>query len=295
MLTWVMSGLCVVFTLAHYTSAHLATTSLWYRVGHFGHLPATAIWSGQWPALFTTLFIHGQPDRPFLTLGHLGFNLIVLLQAGRALEATLHPVAYYLFFVSAAMIGSSAELAVSGSTGVGASGVVYAMFGLLWAGRRKDEEWADVANPLAVRLVVGWAIVCLILTRLNVIAIANAAHFGGLLFGLGVGWFFVERKYRLLGGLVLGGQVGLLAISLVWLPWSPYWTFWKGVQARKALRYQEAIEWFEKSRRRGMTDWQVESNIIWTRYVEEHPDAKQGTLQIVPEQPDFQRFPGPGR
>ncbi len=288
-LTWVMSVLCVILTLAHYTSANLPPTSPWHRIGHFGHLPATAIWSGQWPALFTTLFIHGQAGHPILTAMHLGFNLMVLIQAGRVLEATLHPLAYYLFFVAAAMVGSGAELALTGSTGVGASGVVYAMFGLLWAGRKRDEEWAEVANPLAIWLVVGWAVICVILTQFKVIAIANGAHFAGLFFGLAVGWVFIAKRHRFWGALILSGLAAVVILSLTWLPWSPYWNFWKGVKAREARRYDEAVDWFERSARLGMPEWQVAGNIAWTRILQENPDAVL-VPRTAPDQPDLQRF-----
>jgi membrane associated rhomboid family serine protease len=259
--TWVMSALCVLLTLAHHTSNSLPYTSLWYRIGHFGHLPAEVIWSGHWPALFTTFFIHGDPARPLLTVAHLGFNLVVLIQAGRVLEASLHPLAYYLFFVLSAIVGSSAELALTGSSGVGASGVVYAMFGLLWAGRSRDEEWAEVANPMSIGFVVGWAFLCVALTWLNIIRVANAAHFAGLFFGLSVGWVFVTGRHRIVGAVTLAGLAAVVALSLTWLPWSPRWTFWKGTQAMVQGRYDEAINWFEQSGRLGFEPAYVSRNI----------------------------------
>lgn len=288
-LTWVMSGLCVLLTLANQTSGHSPVSSFWYRIGHFGHLPATAIWEGHWPALFTTFFIHGDPARPLLTLAHIGFNLFVLIQAGRVLEATLHPIAYYFFFVMAAMIGSGAELALSGSTGVGASGVVYAMFGLLWAGRAKDKEWAEVANTSAIAMVVGWAVICVVLTRMRVMNIANAAHFAGLLFGLAVGWVFIAKRFRLIGGFLLVALTSLVVLSLTWLPWSPYWTFWRGVESRRHRQYAQAIDWFNRSQGLGMDPSLVGQNIDATIYIQNHPEVK-GVLQYVPEQPDTQRF-----
>lgn len=290
-LTWVMSILCVVLTVAHQTSERMnfPPGSFWYRMGHFGHLPATSIWGGQWPALFTTFFIHGDPARPFLTVLHLGFNLIVLLQAGSVLEKTLHPLAYYLFFVLSAIVGSGTELAITGSTGVGASGVVYAMFGLLWAGRKHDEEWADVANPPAIAMVIGWAFFCVILTWLHIVRIANGAHFGGLLFGLAVGWLFYAPRRRPLAIVMLGSMSALVVMSLTWMPWSPYWTFWKGVKARRERRYVEAISWFERSGRLGMDPLFVRKNIVATLIFRDHP-GRSGVLQNVPEQPDAQRF-----
>jgi membrane associated rhomboid family serine protease len=251
----------VLLTLAHHTSSTLPNTSLWYRLGHFGHLPAEAIWSGHWPALFTTFFLHGDPARPLLTVLHLGFNLLVLIQAGKVLEATLHPLAYYLFFVLSAIVGSAAELALSGQTGVGASGVVYAMFGLLWSGRTEDEEWAEVANPFSISFVVGWAVLCVLLTWLKIVPVANAAHFAGLTFGVVVGWLFVSRRRRFFSALVLGGLGAMVILSITWLPWSPKWTYWKGMRAMQEARYDQAIDWFERSGRLGFPDAYVAQSV----------------------------------
>jgi rhomboid protease GluP len=66
---------------------------------------------------------------------HLGFNLYWLVILGRDLEQALGRWKLVALFVCAAFVSSAAQLAVGGSTGIGFSGVGYAMFGLLWMGR----------------------------------------------------------------------------------------------------------------------------------------------------------------
>ena len=140
--------------------------------------------------MVTTAFVHGG----WL---HLLFDMLWLVQLGRILENTLHPLAYLGFVVAAAAVGSGCELLIPPhQTGIGMSGVVYAMFGLMWAGRSAFASWASVATPDNLRLFVLWGLFCIAGTYLHFLNIANGAHVGGFLFGLSVGYlFFTLRRH----------------------------------------------------------------------------------------------------
>jgi GlpG protein len=68
--------------------------------------------------------------------------------------------------------------------GVGFSGVVYGLFGILWIGRRWRPELREVCNDATVRLFVGWFFFCILLTHLELMPVANIAHGTGCLFGV---------------------------------------------------------------------------------------------------------------
>jgi GlpG protein len=248
-----MVGLCVLLTLAHHTSAWLPGT-FWGQIGQFGVLPATAIWEGHYAALFTTVFVHAN-------ILHIGFNMLYLLAFGAILEATLNPLQWALFFIASAVAGSGVELALTNQTGIGASGVVYAMFGLLWAGRREVPLWQLVATPKNMRIVLGWGLFCIAATWLGVLRIANGAHVGGFLFGLAVGWLFVAHRRQWLAGVLLTALILITVLSVRWMPWSGAWCEWKGNHEAAQQEYAAAIQWFQRSLRLGQDPARVWAKI----------------------------------
>jgi membrane associated rhomboid family serine protease len=249
-LTWLLCLLCILFTLAHHTTFQ-RPGSLWYEMGQVGRLPAAAVWSGRYEQLFLTVFVHGTPQNLPLTLLHLGFNLLWLFRLGAIMESTLHPVATALFFLASAVVASGCELAARSYLSVGASGVVYAIFGLLWAGRSRHKEWQEIATPANLAVFVGWGLFCIFLTWIGWFNVANAAHFGGLLFGIAVGWVMIARIRTFLGRLLLTGTVVITLVALLWMPWSRDWTAWKGLDEASKGRYDRALSWLQKSLRQG--------------------------------------------
>lgn len=150
----------------------------------FGDLPWAAVRGGGWASLFTSTFVH-------VDLVALAFNVLVLSRLGAPFERTVGPAACAAVYVAAAILASLAELAAVGSTGIGISGVVYALFGMLWRARGRDPR-LDAALPrpaVAVLLVVLFGGIALHL--LGGQYIGNAAHVAGLAAGAAVppGWW----------------------------------------------------------------------------------------------------------
>ena len=87
---------------------------------------------------------------------------------------------------------------MSGVPGIGMSGVVYAMFGLMWAGRGMYPAWGAVATQYNLRLFIGWGLFCLVATYIPALhfAVANGAHGGGFLLGLSLGFLFFAPRRR---------------------------------------------------------------------------------------------------
>lgn len=243
LLTLLLCGLSVLVTFAALTSGDQRGT-LWHHLGNFGYASPEALWDGRLWGLVTTAFIHGS----WL---HLLFNMVWLYQLGRILENTLNPVVYLVFLVCAAAVGSACEILVSGSTGIGMSGVVYAMFGLMWAGRGGVPSWGAVATPENLRLFVLWGLFCVAATWLNLLHIANGAHGGGFLLGLCVGFLFFAPRRRLVWAAPLALLTAACVLALTWLPWSRDWTFWKGNHEFVRGHYAQAIRWYRASLSRG--------------------------------------------
>jgi len=204
LMTYLMVALSTIITVA-YLQPGLVNSPAWINLGHFGF---TAAWP--WP-MITTIFIHG-------TWLHLLFNMIWLIQLGRILENTLHPLAYLGLVVGAAAVGSGCQLLIPPhQTGIGMSGVVYAMFGLMWAGRSAFASWASVATPDNLRLFVLWGLFCVVGTLFHFLNVANGAHGGGFLFGLCIGFLFFTMRRHWVWAVPLVLLVGATVVSAVLL------------------------------------------------------------------------------
>jgi len=203
-LTYLLLGLSALITVAYLVPGG-EPGGVWDRIGHFGLAESSgaAPWS-----LITTIFVHGSPL-------HLLFNMIWLFQLGRILESTLSPVAYLAFIVSAAAVGSGCEVLISGTTGIGMSGVVYAMFALMWAGRGLYPAWAAVATRDNLRYFILWGLFCVAATWLHFLNIANSAHGGGFLFGLCIGFLFFVPRRRWVWAAPLVLLVGVTVFSAI--------------------------------------------------------------------------------
>ena len=69
---------------------------------------------------------------------------------------------------------------MSDSTGIGASGVVYAFFGFMWAARRHFQSFPEVLDQQTANIFMVWPGGCIIATYLEIWDVGNAAHVSGL-------------------------------------------------------------------------------------------------------------------
>lgn len=219
----------------------------WSSVRRFGHLPADEIWRGDYWALVTTAFVHFE-------LWHLAFNLFWLWRLGSWLECTIGSLRYLGFVVLAAAVSSSCQLAVSDTTGIGASGVGYAIFGFMWIARRQYPHFETVLDDRIVQLFVIWLFGCMAATYLDLVSIANAAHVGGLLFGVALAGSLPHAPYRIASRVGLAIVLATAFVPLFWCPWSTDWHRVKAYDAHVAKRYGAAIDHYSQVLRRDAYD-----------------------------------------
>src|SRR5262249_3508810 len=159
----------------------------------------------------TCAFVH-------LALWHLAFNMYWLWALGSRMERAIGSARFLAFVLTSAFVASTAELAVSDTTGHGASGFVYAIFGFMWISRRRFPQFKEVLSQQTIKLFVVWLFGCVVVTYLEIWNVGNAAHFAGLLFGAGVANSFVARRKP---GLTLAGTAALVVCCVVSLFWCP--------------------------------------------------------------------------
>jgi rhomboid protease GluP len=152
-------------------------------LSQWGYLPGSRIWGGGVWGLITSTFVH-------LEIWHFGFNVYWLWQLGRRLEDALGWWRYLSFFLLAALLSSAAQLLVSGTTGIGMSGVIYAMFGFMWIARHRFTFFKEILDDRTIAMLLIWLVGGIILTALEVMNIGNAAHITGCLFGVAVAYLY---------------------------------------------------------------------------------------------------------
>lgn len=203
-------------------------TSLWAYLNFAENLPyykevVTAvtpgelrIWTGAVWGLITAAFVH-------FDFWHILFNMWWAKDFGRILEPSMGRKRYLLFILSAAIVSAGAQLLLSDQTGVGFSGVVYAMFGFSVVARRVHPEYLKIVDVRTIQWLLGWLVLCIILTSTGLWNVANAAHVAGFVFGLCVGMVFVVRAYVRACSVVLIVLAAMVVLSVTYMPWSDAW------------------------------------------------------------------------
>lgn len=136
---------------------------------------------------FTPALLH-------FSLTHLVFNLAWWGYLGQQLERRLGTLTLINITLSVAMISNAAQYFIVGADFGGLSGVVYGLFGYFWiAGLINPTQRLSISNGLA-----GFMLLWLLLGFFDVlwVSMANWAHLGGLLTGMGWAWLLRRTQAR---------------------------------------------------------------------------------------------------
>ncbi len=159
--------------------------------------------------LITATFIH-------LGWVHLIFNMLMMYRLSPTMEMEIGSFRWLGFFAAAALVTSGFQLTIGGG-GLGMSGVLYAIFGFMWQARRRYQIFGDVVSPELVKLLLGWLVLCYILTWLKVLLIANTAHLSGLIFGYAAAWTLAPKRLlrkKIIAGVIVGAMLCLSTLSI---------------------------------------------------------------------------------
>jgi len=162
-----------------------------------------------WPQepwrLFTACLLHGS----WL---HLIFNVGWTWRFGKIIEpifGLVSTLGMLLLFGAASM---AAQWAFRGSA-IGLSGVVYGMFGLLWALNRFHPSYRGVVDSRTTELFIAWFFLCIGMTFMGWFPVANIAHGIGALLGALLGMSLSPLpEIRSRGSFSLGTTIVLVAL-----------------------------------------------------------------------------------
>jgi membrane associated rhomboid family serine protease len=180
--TYIVIGLCVLvylWELANFPAVEAALVNPILTGG------VSALWT-----LFTMTLVHSRTQ-----ITHIVFNLMAFSVLGRLLETLYGSFRYAILLIVLAWVASAAQIVVEHNIGIGLSGVIYGVFGfMIGASPNNPFLWWFVKKNAP--MLIGWAVLCVVLTQMHVLAIGNGAHFGGLIYGIIYGLIYGLPRYR---------------------------------------------------------------------------------------------------
>jgi rhomboid protease GluP len=151
-----------------------------------------AIWAplilgeGQYWRLLSAMFLHGDAL-------HLLMNLIALFQLGSLYELMFGTKRFTLIYFVTGLIASLTSMFISGGPSVGASGAIFGIMGAFIFSIRRSPRWRhERAARGIVSQLIFW-VIANIAIAMKVPQIDLAAHMGGLVAGLILGWILPHR------------------------------------------------------------------------------------------------------
>lgn len=133
------------------------------------------LWDGDWWRIPINAFHH-------VDVVHLLMNCLSAWTLGALLERRWGSFRFALFLLPSVFLPTLSELVI-GNVAIGFSGAICAMLGALIALKQFDDD--NILSDQTVQFSLAFLVLCVWATMLDVIQIANVAHF----VGLGYGWF----------------------------------------------------------------------------------------------------------
>jgi len=197
-----------------------------------------------WRALTATL-PHGGPL-------HLLFNLYWLWTFGTLVERVyghFKGLAIYLLLALGSMLAEFAVL----NGGIGLSGIVYGLWGLLMIMERSDPRFAEAVDAQTNQTFVIWFFICIGTTITHVMPVANIAHGMGAVIGILLGFAIsgdLATKWKSRVGLAGLMVLILLGATVFWprvnLSGFAGWEIEQGaLDALDRENVSRAVKWLE--------------------------------------------------
>lgn len=251
-------------------------------VAQWGAVGGNEVWNGNYLGLLAPALVH-------LELWHLALNVLWIWVLGSRLERQIGSDRWLLFVVPVEFVSSAWELGASGDPGIGASGVVYAIFGFMWVTRSRYSLFREVLSNRLVLFFLIWLVGCWIVTLRGWFLIANFAHFAGMCFGLCVGAISIQYR-RWISYLALAILAGCPVLFLFWCPWQIHWLGHKAYTAHVRHDLDRALALYSQIIKRDPTnDWAYANRSAVFAALGRNKEAADDWEQAVRLNPQLER------
>lgn len=204
----------------------------WEIYKKWGSPSSTDIFNGNYWGLISSNFLHTE-------LWHIGFNLYWIWVFGKKIEFENKKPFYTILILTSALVSSSAQLSFSDSTGIGLSGIGYSFFGFIYIKSKTTEVYKNYLDKKTINLFMFWLLLCIVLTQAKAWTVGNAAHIGGLFWGMSLAYISrFQRKIQLTISLIL---LFFSTTMIFWTPFSISYLSSKAYNLHKDQKVDEAI------------------------------------------------------
>lgn len=232
--TIVLSLICIGLFIGINLEGNLESWDVYRK---WGSPSATDIFNGYYWGLLTSNFLHTE-------IWHIAFNLYWFWFFGKKVEFETNRIQYLSLIVTAALVSSLAQLGFSGSTGIGFSGIGYALFGFLFIKSSTSDDYYDFLDKRTINLFFGWLVLCVILTKIEVWNVGNAAHICGLVWGIVIA--YSSRLSKAMKWVVRSVLFCLIGTTFLWNPFATSWLSHKAYNLHNDQKIDEAIVVYKK-------------------------------------------------
>jgi len=234
----IVTAICCVASIALFLGINLQgkpdTLDIYTN---WGAPSAIEIFNGAYWGLITSNFLH-------IEIWHIAFNLYWLWIFGKKIEFETNKVFYVFLILSSALVSSIAQLVFSDSTGIGISGIGYALFGFLYVKSKTAEEYKNYLEKKTVNLFLFWLVLCVLLTKTGIWMVGNAAHIGGLLWGGLLA--YLSRYARYIQWSAGFSYIALLVLLVFYSPFSTAYLSYQAYELHNNQKLDEAMEVYKK-------------------------------------------------
>lgn len=159
-----------------------------FQLLRFPHVGETELRSIEFFKFLTPIFLH-------FSVPHLIFNLMWWWVYGGKIEQLQSSIHLILLTLTIGLLSNTAQYLTSGPNFGGLSGVVYGVLAYCWVwGKIRPQDQLFLPNSLFNFMII-WLLIGYVGLLDSVMGkMANAAHLGGLLSGLLLGFIFASRK-----------------------------------------------------------------------------------------------------
>ncbi len=162
------------------------------KLAYLGAVVREWVFAGQYWRLVTAMFLHGDGTVTGDLL-HLGLNLFSLYQVGSLYELMFGTRRLVVIYFVSGIVASLTSAVFSGGPSVGASGAIFGIVGAFFFSVLRSPRWRhEKAARGIIKQLLFWTIANIAIA-LRVPQIDNAAHIGGLLTGLLLGFVWPHR------------------------------------------------------------------------------------------------------
>jgi membrane associated rhomboid family serine protease len=173
-LTWIVIGVTVI-------TSFISNSNGGGGVLNTLELDKLAVANGEWYRLLSVVLVHDGAL-------HLFFNMYALWILGPLVEGIWGTRSFAVFYILAALAGSTASFLTNPIPAVGASGAIFGLIGVVFAGTRAHHPVLDVRARSIVRQLGTLIVLNLAIGFIAADVIDNAAHIGGFIAGLWLGF-----------------------------------------------------------------------------------------------------------